>query len=154
MRTGTFRALLGLAALALATPVCAGVLPEDRADLLYHSYDGGGVEIDGPSLLVRKSFLEKFSVSGNIRPALVLTAVKLFLMPAVALAVAVVAGLPPFTTKVVVMAAALPSGVNSYLIAAQFGTGQALASNQMTIATAAAVATTSLWLLVLHLLFG
>jgi hypothetical protein len=65
MRAGTFRALLGLAAVALATPVLAGVLPEDRADLLYHSYDGGGVEIDGPSLLVRKSFLEKFSVSGN-----------------------------------------------------------------------------------------
>ncbi len=43
----------------------AGVLPEDRADLLYHLYDGGGVKIDGPSLLVRKSFLEKFSVSGN-----------------------------------------------------------------------------------------
>ena len=65
MRAGTFRALLGLAAFALAAPVFAGVLPEDRADLLYHSYDGGGVEIDGPSLLVRKSFLEKFSVSGN-----------------------------------------------------------------------------------------
>ncbi len=48
-------------------------------------------------------------------------------------------GLPPLTAKVAVAAAALPSGVNSYLIAAQFGTGQALASNQMTIATACAV---------------
>ena len=54
-----------LAALALAGSAAAGVLPEDRADLLYHRYDGGGVTIDGPSLLVRKSFLEKFSVSGN-----------------------------------------------------------------------------------------
>ncbi len=43
----------------------AGVLPEDRADLLYHRYDGGGVTIDGPSLLVRKKFMEKFSVSAN-----------------------------------------------------------------------------------------
>ena len=33
----------------------AAVLPEERADLLYHSYDGGGAEIDGPSLLVRKN---------------------------------------------------------------------------------------------------
>lgn len=32
----------------------AGVLPEDRADILYHLYSGGGVDIDGPSLLVRK----------------------------------------------------------------------------------------------------
>ena len=49
----------------VAGAVSAGVLPEDRADLLYHRYDGGGVTIDGPSLLVRKKFLEKFSVSAN-----------------------------------------------------------------------------------------
>jgi hypothetical protein len=41
------------------------VLPEDRADVLYHRYDGGGVTIDGPSLLVRKKFAEKYSVSAN-----------------------------------------------------------------------------------------
>jgi hypothetical protein len=45
--------------------VHAGVLPEDRADLLYHRYDGGGVVIDGPSLLVRKKFGEKFAASAN-----------------------------------------------------------------------------------------
>ena len=33
-------------------PLMAGVPPEDRADALYHSYDGGGVEISGPSILV------------------------------------------------------------------------------------------------------
>jgi hypothetical protein len=45
--------------------VDAGVLPEDRADALFHSYDGGGVTIDGPSLLVRKQFAGKFSASAN-----------------------------------------------------------------------------------------
>jgi hypothetical protein len=40
-------------------------LPEDRADVLLHSYDGGGVTIQGPSLLVRKQFAQKFSVSAN-----------------------------------------------------------------------------------------
>ena len=43
----------------------AAVLPEDRADLLYHSYDGGGAEISGPSLLVRKKFSESVSASFN-----------------------------------------------------------------------------------------
>jgi hypothetical protein len=43
----------------------AGVLPEDRADLLYFRYDGGGVEITGPSVLVRKSIGENFSVAAN-----------------------------------------------------------------------------------------
>jgi hypothetical protein len=39
----------------------AAVLPEDRADLLYHVYDGGGAEIKGPSLFVRKKFGETLS---------------------------------------------------------------------------------------------
>jgi len=43
----------------------AGVLPEDRADALYFRYDGGGVIIDGPSVLVRKSIGEHVSVSAN-----------------------------------------------------------------------------------------
>jgi hypothetical protein len=54
-----------VALLGIAIDAGAGVLPEDRADLLYHRYDGGGVTIDGPSLLVRKKFIEKFSVSAN-----------------------------------------------------------------------------------------
>ncbi|TIT76533.1 MAG: AEC family transporter, partial [Mesorhizobium sp.] len=56
--------------------------------------------------------------------------------------------------KVAVVAAPLPSGINSYLIAVQFNTGQALASNQMTIATASAVLTTSFWLTVALHVFG
>jgi Protein of unknown function (DUF3570) len=43
----------------------AGVLPEDRADVMYHSYSGGNVEVTGPSVLVRKKFGEQLSVSGN-----------------------------------------------------------------------------------------
>lgn len=98
--------------------------------------------------------LRRFGISGNIRPALTLSALKLLLMPAVALALVWLLGLPPLTAKVVVVAAGLPSGVNSYLIATQFGTGQALASNQLTIATACAVVTTSFWLAVVGQVFG
>jgi hypothetical protein len=57
--------LLVVAALVVATPASAGVLPEDRADVLFHSYDGGGVTIQGPSLLMRKQFAGKFSASAN-----------------------------------------------------------------------------------------
>jgi hypothetical protein len=53
--------LLFLAAL----PLQAGVLPEDRADVLFHSYDGGGVTIQGPSVLVRKQFAGRFSAAAN-----------------------------------------------------------------------------------------
>jgi len=51
--------------LLCSLPLQATVLPEDRADLLYHSYDGGGAEISGPSLLVRKKFSEKASATFN-----------------------------------------------------------------------------------------
>ncbi len=57
--------IFGLLALAALRVGHAGVLPEDRADVLLHSYDGGGVTIEGPSVLIRKQFAQKFSVSAN-----------------------------------------------------------------------------------------
>ncbi|MCH6549430.1 MAG: DUF3570 domain-containing protein [Gammaproteobacteria bacterium] len=53
--------------LLLATygPVIADVLPDDRADILYHLYDGGGVTIDGPSILVRKKVGKSISFVAN-----------------------------------------------------------------------------------------
>lgn len=51
--------------LLVQLPVLAAVLPEDRADALYHSYSGGGVDVVGPSIIVRKKMNEAVSVSGN-----------------------------------------------------------------------------------------
>jgi len=59
------RKLLALVLLLGIAPAFAGVLPEDRADVLYHRYQGGGITIDGPSVLVRKKIGESFSVSAN-----------------------------------------------------------------------------------------
>jgi uncharacterized protein DUF3570 len=56
---------LALAGMTLFGPATAGVLPEDRADVLYFRYDGGGVTINGPSMLVRKSIGEHVSVAAN-----------------------------------------------------------------------------------------
>lgn len=63
--------LVGLVFLGLmqagfsALTLQAAVLPEDRSDILYHRFDGGGVVIDGPSILVRKSFQDTVSISAN-----------------------------------------------------------------------------------------
>jgi len=43
----------------------ASVLPEDRTDFLYHRYEGGGVAIDGPSVLIRKSVGKSVSLAAN-----------------------------------------------------------------------------------------
>jgi len=43
----------------------AAVLPDERVDVLYHGYDGGGVQVDGPSILVRKNIGASVSVAAN-----------------------------------------------------------------------------------------
>lgn len=55
--------ILGLLGVSLA--VQAAVLPEDRADALYHSYDGGGLEVSGPSLLIQKKAGNNFALNAN-----------------------------------------------------------------------------------------
>ena len=57
--------VVSLLALLATSGAQAGVLPEDRADILYHLYDGGGVEIDGPSVLVRKQVGKSTSIVAN-----------------------------------------------------------------------------------------
>ncbi len=41
----------------------AAVLAPDRADVLYHNYQGGGMKIDGPAILLRKKATESVAVS-------------------------------------------------------------------------------------------
>lgn len=49
----------------MSTASLAAVLPDDRADAMYHAYSGGGMSIDGPSVLLRKKIGNKVSLSGN-----------------------------------------------------------------------------------------
>lgn len=51
--------------LLLMGRVSAGVLPDERTDILYHSYDGGQVEVNGPSVLIRKNASNNTSVFYN-----------------------------------------------------------------------------------------
>jgi malonate transporter len=98
--------------------------------------------------------LRKYGVGGNVKPAIMMALLKVVLMPALALVSAWLVGLPPLTAQVVVVVAAMPTGVNPYLIASRFGTGQMLASNTMTISTAAAAVTTVFWLAVAQAVFS
>jgi hypothetical protein len=66
VKNGALRLLKRLFLLLLtSTPLFAAVLPEERADVLYHRYDGGGLTVDGPSVLVRKNVADTVSISGN-----------------------------------------------------------------------------------------
>jgi hypothetical protein len=69
--TGTVRRLIIRLVLAsiilglLAWQAFAAVLPQDRSDAMYHSYQGGGMSIDGPSILLRQKIGNYVSVSAN-----------------------------------------------------------------------------------------
>lgn len=57
--------LLVLSFILVTSIAQAAVLPDERIDILYHGYDGGGAQIDGPSILVRKSIGSSVSVAAN-----------------------------------------------------------------------------------------
>ena len=90
--------------------------------------------------------LKKYGVRGHVAPGLVLTLLKLMLMPAVVLLLAHAVGLPPMPTKVAVIAAACPTGVTPFLVAGRFRTGEGLASTTITLSTVLAVLSVTLWL--------
>jgi hypothetical protein len=54
---------LTVAVFALIAVGRADVLPDDRTDLLYHHFEGGGVEVQGPSVLIRKKIGDSVSLS-------------------------------------------------------------------------------------------
>ncbi len=91
--------------------------------------------------------LRQYGISGNVRPALIITVLKLVVMPAIVfVVVATVVPLPPVWAKALVVTAACPTGVNAWLVASRFRTGEAFASNVITLGTAMAVVTVGVWL--------
>ncbi|HVZ14091.1 MAG TPA: AEC family transporter [Bauldia sp.] len=91
--------------------------------------------------------LRHYGISGNIRTALAVCVIKLVVMPALVFAaVAFLFHLPQTWGRAIVIASACPTGVNAYLVATRFNTGQALASNSITLSTALAVFTVAFWL--------
>ena len=54
-----------LALVVIAAPALGGVLPEDRADVMWHNYNGGDITVDGPSVLVQKRVGENFAFSAG-----------------------------------------------------------------------------------------
>ena len=97
--------------------------------------------------------LHRFGLAKNLPQGALVASLKVALMPAVATLGALLVGLPPQVAHVVIVCAAMPAGVNPYLIANRLGTGEALASNTMVVATAASPLTLLFWLWLARTLF-
>ncbi len=61
----TSRLFLFFSGLLAMPALHAGILAPDRVDAMYHSYNGGGVEVTGPSYLIRKGDDKRFSGTVN-----------------------------------------------------------------------------------------
>ena len=64
-RTARRRLAAGALLCGWACAAHAAVLPDERADLMWKIYEGGGLKVQGPSVLVRKNFADKVSVSAG-----------------------------------------------------------------------------------------
>ena len=95
--------------------------------------------------------LAYYGMRGAARSAIVLTLIKLLLLPALALVIARwVIGLQGLPLAVVVMMAALPVGSNALIFSQRYATLQSEASAAIVFSTLGFVATAPLWLAVLH----
>lgn len=61
----TSRCILCLLAVICHSLARAAVLDDDRVDILYQMYDGGGTKVEAPAIVVRKKLAESVAVSGH-----------------------------------------------------------------------------------------
>jgi malonate transporter and related proteins len=98
------------------------------------------------SLVALGMGLAEFGVRGEWRESFAICALKLLLQPAAVYALAVVLDLPPLESAAVVLLAALPVGVNVYLMSRQFGVLGGAVAGSIVLTTALAAITVPLTL--------
>lgn len=102
--------------------------------------------IAGPAALVSLGMaMRRYETGGNIRMASAATALKLFLLPFCVMVFSHLLDLSPEWQAALVLTASVPTGVNAWLIAAQFRTAESLAATAITMTTAAGVASVIFW---------
>ena len=89
----------------------------------------------------------QYGIRGNMLPGIVLSVLKLVLMPAVVFFSAIyIFHIPPLWAAVATATAACPTGVNAYIFANRYGTGHAMSANSIALTTFSAVVSTSMWI--------
>lgn len=95
--------------------------------------------------------LAAYRIREGLRISLAITAIKLLLQPLVVWALAILIGLPPMETQVVVLLASIGVGANVYLMSRQFNVLEGPVAASLVISTALAAMTTPLILALTHL---
>ncbi|WP_321344246.1 AEC family transporter [Breoghania sp.] len=91
--------------------------------------------------------LRRYGIRGNVAPAILVSILKVIVMPALVwTSTTYVFHLPPLWVQVATLTAACPTGVNGYLFAASFGTGHALSANTISLTTATSIVSIGFWM--------
>jgi malonate transporter len=93
--------------------------------------------------------LARYSPAGDMRLIGFVTAVSLILHPALTLGIGELLGVAPDALRAAVITAAMAPGVNTYVFAGFYGTGQRIAAATVLVATASCVLTGLGWLAIL-----
>ncbi|WP_185983750.1 AEC family transporter [Aureimonas mangrovi] len=104
----------------------------------------------GPLALIALGLsLPRYKIGSDLKLPLVLASLTLVLQPAIVWLAGQALGLSPLWLQVAVLGAAAPPGVNAYLLAVHFKSGEHLAATLTVVATVISAVTLSLWILVL-----
>lgn len=94
--------------------------------------------------------LKRYGIKGDFKLSAIITAMKLFVHPLVVfLMTRYVLAMPPVFAGVAVVFAAMPSGINSYLMAERYRAGIPATAGAVSLSTALSVLSISFWLWVL-----
>lgn len=89
--------------------------------------------------------LKKYPVRGNLSLAAMMAVLKLLLLPAAVFGLAHLLGLSKPWTAAMVLTSSVPTGINAWIIATRFRSGQSLAASVISITTIFGVVSVSFW---------
>ena len=93
--------------------------------------------------------LHRYPIRGDVGPALLITTLKLLVHPALVYALTFVLPMPPVWAGVAVAFAAMPCGINAYLLAQRYGVGVTASASAVSLSTALSLITVTMWFLIL-----
>ncbi|MDF2997725.1 MAG: Auxin Efflux Carrier [Xanthobacteraceae bacterium] len=93
--------------------------------------------------------LHRYPMRGDFAPAALITALKLVVHPALVFALVQVLPMPKVWADVAVVFAAMPSGINAYLLAQRYKVGVAASAGAVSLSTVVSLFTVTVWFLVL-----
>jgi predicted permease len=100
----------------------------------------------GPAALISIGMaLTKYPVRGNIGLTGAIAALKLLLLPAAVFLMSRLLGLSPAWTSAMVLTSSVPTGINAWLIAHRFRSGQNIAASTISVTTAVGIISVSFW---------